>query len=79
VLVATHNLENGALIKEADVRMADWGGPVPMGAILKPEDATKYLASKLVSANLPAETSQALVAALGFVLHSVPLLFLAKQ
>jgi len=39
VLVATHNLENGALIKEADVKMTDWGGPVPMGAILKAEDA----------------------------------------
>jgi len=39
VLVATHNLENGALIKDADVRMSDWGGPVPTGAILKTEDA----------------------------------------
>lgn len=39
VLIATHNLENGALIKDVDVRMADWGGPVPMGAILKNEDA----------------------------------------
>jgi len=39
VLVATHNLENGALVKDVDVRLADWGGPVPMGAILKNEDA----------------------------------------
>jgi pilus assembly protein CpaB len=39
VLIATHNLDNGALIKDVDVRMADWGGPVPTGAILKNEDA----------------------------------------
>ena len=39
VLVATHNLDSGALIKDVDVRMADWGGPVPMGALLKGEDA----------------------------------------
>jgi pilus assembly protein CpaB len=39
VLVATHNLENGALIKDVDVKMVDWGGPVPMGVLLKPEDA----------------------------------------
>jgi pilus assembly protein CpaB len=38
VLVATHNLDSGALIKEEDVKMADWGGPVPMGALLKAED-----------------------------------------
>ena len=39
VLVATHNLENGALVKDVDVKLADWGGPVPMGALLKNEDA----------------------------------------
>ena len=39
VLVATHNLDNGVLIKDADVKMLDWGGPVPMGALVKPEDA----------------------------------------
>jgi len=32
--------------------------------ILKPEDATKYLASKLASANLPAESAQSLLEAL---------------
>jgi putative heme-binding domain-containing protein len=32
--------------------------------VLKPEDATKYLASKLASANLPAESAQSLLAAL---------------
>ena len=39
VLVATHSLDSGALIKDVDVKMTDWGGPVPMGAILKTEDA----------------------------------------
>ncbi|HYV61556.1 MAG TPA: Flp pilus assembly protein CpaB [Bryobacteraceae bacterium] len=39
LLVASHNLENGVLIKDSDIKVADWGGPIPMGAILKPEDA----------------------------------------
>jgi len=39
VLVAAHNLENGALIKDGDVKLADWGGPIPQGALLKAEDA----------------------------------------
>jgi pilus assembly protein CpaB len=39
VLVATHNLDNGVLIKDVDVKMLDWGGPIPVGAIVKPEDA----------------------------------------
>jgi pilus assembly protein CpaB len=39
VVVATHNLDNGALIKDVDVKMTDWGGPIPMGAVLKSEDA----------------------------------------
>jgi pilus assembly protein CpaB len=39
VLVAARPLEIGALIKETDVRVADWGGPVPAGSMLTPEDA----------------------------------------
>src|SRR5579864_3848414 len=39
LLVAAHNLDNGALIKDLDVKMADWGGPIPPGALQKPEDA----------------------------------------
>jgi pilus assembly protein CpaB len=39
VLVASHNLELGALIKDGDLKMAEWGGTVPQGALLKPEDA----------------------------------------
>jgi pilus assembly protein CpaB len=38
VLVAAHNLETGALIKDGDVKIADWGGPVPPGSLTKPED-----------------------------------------
>ncbi|HWZ31305.1 MAG TPA: Flp pilus assembly protein CpaB [Bryobacteraceae bacterium] len=38
VVVATHNLQNGALIKDIDVKIADWGGPVPTGAFTKTED-----------------------------------------
>jgi pilus assembly protein CpaB len=39
VLVASHSLANGALIKDSDVKMADWGGPIPNGALTRPEDA----------------------------------------
>src|ERR1700690_3619623 len=39
VLVATHSLELGALIKEGDVKVAEWGGAIPQGTLLKPEDA----------------------------------------
>ena len=39
VVVATHNMAGGDLIKEADVKIADWSGPVPLGAITKTEDA----------------------------------------
>ena len=39
LLVAAHNLDIGALVKDGDVKMADWGGAIPPGAITKPEDA----------------------------------------
>jgi len=39
VLVATHNLVSGDLIKDADVKVVDWNGPLPQGVITKPEDA----------------------------------------
>lgn len=39
VLVATHNLEFGALIKDSDVKVAEWSGALPQGAMVKPEDA----------------------------------------
>jgi pilus assembly protein CpaB len=39
VVVANRNLASGDLIKGADVKVADWTGPVPPGAITKTEDA----------------------------------------
>ena len=39
VVVATRNLAAGDLIKEVDVKIADWNGPVPIGAIFKTQDA----------------------------------------
>ena len=39
LLVATHNLDAGALIKDGDVKIAEWSGSIPPDAITKPEDA----------------------------------------
>jgi pilus assembly protein CpaB len=39
VVVAAHNLSAGDLIKDVDVKVADWSGPVPVGTIVKTEDA----------------------------------------
>ena len=39
VVVATHNLAAGDLIKDVDITVADWNGPVPAGTITKSEDA----------------------------------------
>src|SRR5690242_1528927 len=38
VLVASRNLEIGALIRDGDMKAADWSGPVPAQAISKKED-----------------------------------------
>src|SRR5579872_3681971 len=38
VLVAARNLELGTLIRDADLRMADFGGTLPHGALLRKED-----------------------------------------
>ena len=38
VLVASRNLEVGALIRDGDMKTADWSGPVPEKAISKKED-----------------------------------------
>jgi pilus assembly protein CpaB len=39
IVVAARNLGSGELIKDVDVKVADWNGPTPPGALLKPEDA----------------------------------------
>lgn len=38
LILAARNLEIGTLVKEADIRVADWPGAVPVGAIVKKED-----------------------------------------
>jgi pilus assembly protein CpaB len=39
VIVAAHNLDLGAIIKDTDLRVGDWSGTVPPSALLKKEDA----------------------------------------
>ncbi len=39
VVVATRNLASGDLIKDLDVKLADWSGAPPVGALIKVEDA----------------------------------------
>ena len=38
IAVAAHDLELGAVLKEGDVQLADWPGPVPVGSSAKPQD-----------------------------------------
>lgn len=38
VVVAARTLDIGTLIKDGDVKRVDWSGPVPAGAIAKPEE-----------------------------------------
>ena len=39
IVVASRNLSSGDLIKDADIKEVDWTGPIPPGAVFKPEDA----------------------------------------
>jgi pilus assembly protein CpaB len=39
ILVATRNLGAGDLIKDSDIKLGDWTGPTPQGAMTKAEDA----------------------------------------
>jgi len=38
IVLAAHDLEMGRVLKEDDVKLADWPGAVPMGATTKPQD-----------------------------------------
>ena len=38
IVTATRNLEIGTLIKEADVKLGDWSGPMPVGSTNKTQD-----------------------------------------
>jgi len=58
-LVAAHNLELGMVIKEPDIKQAPWPGPMPQGAVMKPEDVigrgvttTIYAGEPIVEARL---------------------------
>lgn len=39
ITVAAHNLDLGTMIKDTDLKVGDWTGTVPPGALLKKEDA----------------------------------------
>jgi len=39
VVVASHNLEIGTLLKDSDVKLVDWNGPEPKGALGSSSDA----------------------------------------
>ena len=38
IVLAAHDLEMGRVLKEEDVKLADWPGAVPLGATTKPQD-----------------------------------------
>jgi pilus assembly protein CpaB len=38
IVVSTHDLSPGTILKESDIRLADWNGPVPEGASTRPQD-----------------------------------------
>jgi pilus assembly protein CpaB len=40
LVVASRNIEVGALLKDSDVKIVDWGGPVPPGSFTKVEEVT---------------------------------------
>jgi pilus assembly protein CpaB len=48
--LAARDLELGAVLREEDVALADWPGPVPMGALLRMQDAmSRGLITKLIA------------------------------
>ena len=38
VIVAARNLELGTLIRDSDLKLGDWPGTLPQGAVLRKED-----------------------------------------
>jgi pilus assembly protein CpaB len=58
LVVATRNLASGDLIKDTDVRLADWSGPVPQGALTKVEDAVNRGVVEAVYAGEPVVESR---------------------
>jgi len=71
VVVATHNLEVGSMIKDLDVKIVDWNGPVPKGAVSNPADTvgrgvveTVYEGEPLLDSRLAAKGAGAGLAAM---------------
>src|SRR5579863_5486921 len=58
ILVATKNLDLGALIEPGDVRVAVWPGTPPQGAILKAADALGRGVAASIYANEPLTESR---------------------
>ena len=70
VSVASHDLDVGTLIKDADLKVVDWSGPQPKGAVLKPEEvigrgvvATIYEGEPILDSRLAARGAGAGLAA----------------
>jgi pilus assembly protein CpaB len=38
IVLATRDLEPGAVLKDQDIQLADWSGPIPTGASTRPQD-----------------------------------------
>jgi pilus assembly protein CpaB len=71
VLMAARTLQRGDLIKDADIKVADWGGTIPPGAIMKPEDAIGrgviepiYMGEPIVESRIAAKGAGAGLAAI---------------
>jgi pilus assembly protein CpaB len=47
IVVAAHNLEAGAIVRDGDVTLASWSGAIPAGASVQPQD---FLGRGVVSA-----------------------------
>lgn len=74
VLVASRNLETGALVKEGDVSLVAWAGPVPAQAILKKDDSVigRGVMSPIYSGEPVLETRLAAKGAGGGLAATIP-------
>jgi pilus assembly protein CpaB len=53
VILAARNLELGTLIRDSDMKLGDWSGPLPMGAATKKEDIVGRGVMATIYANEP--------------------------
>lgn len=70
VVVASHTLELGTLLKDSDLKTGNWSGPLPKGAVMKKEDlvgrgviSTVYQDEPVVESRLAAKGAGAGLAA----------------